>query len=345
MEDHIKYMKRALELAQHGLGFVSPNPLVGCVIVHNSLIIGEGFHQLYGGPHAEVNAIHSVKNQPLLSSSIMYVTLEPCSHFGKTPPCADLIISHRIPKVVICNLDPNPLVAGKGIEKLKNAGITVVTGVLEDQGRFINRRFFTYIEKKRPYIILKWAQTNDGFIDLKRESHEAPLKISDALNSKTVHQWRMEEDAIWIGKNTIVMDNPSLTTRKVVGRNPVRITYDRSNSLESNFNFFQQNAQQIIFNHEKNMTVGQSTWIKLKENNIEQMISSLLDYKIQSIMVEGGTHLLNLFIENDMWDEARISKHKSLVVEKGVEAPTLLSGYLNKVTDESAMIVEYYRNE
>ena len=214
------YMHRALELARNGAGKVSPNPMVGCVIVHNGTIIGEGWHQQFGGPHAEPNAIAAVNNQELLKDATLYVTLEPCAHFGKTPPCAHLIIEKQIPRVVVCNLDPNPLVAGKGIKLLKDAGIEVKTGILAQEGAFLNRRFFTYINHKRPFIILKWAETADGFVA--RENYDSKW-ISNALSRKLVHKWRTEEDAILVGKNTALYDNPQLTSRDWEGKNPISV--------------------------------------------------------------------------------------------------------------------------
>ncbi|HET9131456.1 MAG TPA: bifunctional diaminohydroxyphosphoribosylaminopyrimidine deaminase/5-amino-6-(5-phosphoribosylamino)uracil reductase RibD, partial [Terriglobia bacterium] len=212
-------MRRCFDLALKGIGSVSPNPLVGCVITHNDEIIGEGWHKKYGGPHAEVNAIASVADQSLLPSATVYVNLEPCSHHGKTPPCADMLVAHRVKKVVISNVDSNELVAGKGIEKLRNAGIEVVTSILESEGRDLNRRFFTFMEQRRPYIILKWAQTTDGFMS--RGSYD-PSRISNELTQQLVHRWRSEEDAFLVGTQTAAVDNPKLNVREWTGRNPVR---------------------------------------------------------------------------------------------------------------------------
>jgi diaminohydroxyphosphoribosylaminopyrimidine deaminase/5-amino-6-(5-phosphoribosylamino)uracil reductase len=219
-------MQRCFQLAENGLGYVAPNPLVGCVIVCDGKIISEGFHQQYGLNHAERNAILHVADKDLLKKSILYVNLEPCSHFGKTPPCADLIIERKIPKVVVSNLDSNPEVAGKGIERLQNAGIEVITGVLENQGRFLNRRFFTHIEKKRPYIILKWAKSLDGFM-----SSETERWITNEAMRNLVHKWRSEESAIMVGTNTVSTDNPKLNVRAYFGKNPLRITIDKNHRL------------------------------------------------------------------------------------------------------------------
>ncbi len=229
------FIQRTFELAQSGIGQVSPNPRVGAVVVHDEKIIGEGWHKKYGEAHAEVNAIHSVKDQSLLQESTIYVNLEPCSHFGKTPPCADLLIRHQVKKVVVCNNDPNPLVSGQGIAKLLNAGIEVVTGVLETEGRKLNKRFFTFVEKQRPYIILKWAQTVDGFVA--RENYESKW-ISNDFSRQLVHQWRSEEDAVLVGTKTAAHDNPKLDVRDWSGRNPVRVVIDRFLRLSATLHLF-----------------------------------------------------------------------------------------------------------
>jgi diaminohydroxyphosphoribosylaminopyrimidine deaminase / 5-amino-6-(5-phosphoribosylamino)uracil reductase len=293
-------MQRALQLAEIGRGNVSPNPMVGCVIVHNGLIIGEGWHQKYGDWHAEVNAVESVVDKTLLQEATVYVTLEPCSHFGKTPPCADLLVKHQVKKVVICNFDPNPLVAGKGIKKLQDAGIEAVTGVLEENGRKLNARFFTVIEKKRPYIILKWAETADGFIA--GENFEQ-VKISNALSHKLSHKWRSEEDAIMVGTNTALYDNPQLNVRNWTGRNPIRIVIDRNGRLPKNLHLFDDSVKTIIL-----------------KNPLQ--LDELQKEKIQSVIIEGGTKLLQSFIDVQFFDEIRVfSSQKQLY--KGILAPIL----------------------
>lgn len=293
-------MHRALQLAEIGRRNVSPNPMVGCVIVHNDLIIGEGWHQKYGDWHAEVNAVESVINKTLLSEATIYVTLEPCSHFGKTPPCADLLVKHQVKKVVICNFDPNPLVAGKGIKKLQDAGIEVVTGVLEKKGRMLNTRFFTVIEKQRPYVILKWAETADGFIA--GENFEQ-VKISNALSHKLSHKWRSEEDAIMVGTNTALYDNPQLNVRNWTGRNPVRIVIDRNNRLPQNLHLFDGSVKTIIL-----------------KNPLQ--LDELQKEKIQSVIIEGGTKLLQSFMNENIFDEIRVFRSKKQLF-KGVLAPFL----------------------
>lgn len=293
-------MLRALQLAEIGRGSVSPNPMVGCVIVHNDVIIGEGWHKKYGDWHAEVNAVKSVKDKTLLAEATAYVTLEPCSHFGKTPPCADLLVKHQLKKVVICNYDPFPLVAGKGIQKLLDAGIEVVTGVLEQKGRQLNARFFTVVEKNRPYIILKWAETADGFIA--GENFEQ-IKISNALSHKLSHKWRSEEDAIMVGTNTALYDNPRLNVREWTGRNPVRIVIDRSNRLPKELHLLDDSVKTLILS-------DPFAWEEYQKE------------KIQSIIVEGGTQLLQSFIDAELFDEIRVFRSQKQL-KKGILAPVL----------------------
>jgi diaminohydroxyphosphoribosylaminopyrimidine deaminase/5-amino-6-(5-phosphoribosylamino)uracil reductase len=302
-------MQRALELAKHGQLHVSPNPMVGCVIVYQGEIIGEGYHTAYGKPHAEVNAIASVKNKELLKESTLYVTLEPCSHFGKTPPCADLIIENKIPHVVVAVLDPNPKVQGNGIEKLKKAGCKVETGILEKEAKELNKRFFCFHERKRPYIILKWAQTLDGFLDCNergRKNRENYWITNDYLRYK-VHQWRAEEDAIFAGANTILHDNPQLNVRYSAGKNPVRATFF-SKLTNTNFHIFDNSQMSIIFNLDEEEQRENTCFYKLTDkNNIwQEIIPKLYELKIQSLLVEGGQNTLQQLIDLNLWDEARI---------------------------------------
>ena len=293
-------MLRALQLAEIGRGTVSPNPMVGCVIVHNDLIIGEGWHKKYGDWHAEVNAVNSVKDKTLLAEATAYVTLEPCSHFGKTPPCADLLVNHQLKKVVICNNDPFLLVAGKGIQKLLDAGIEVVTGVLEEKGRQLNARFFTVVEKNRPYIILKWAETADCFIA--GEDFEQ-IKISNALSHRLSHKWRSEEDAIMVGTNTALHDNPRLNVREWTGRNPVRIVIDRNKRLPKDLHLFDDSVKTLILS-------DPFSWEEYQKE------------KLQSIIIEGGTQLLQSFIEAELFDEIRVFRSQKQL-KKGILAPVL----------------------
>lgn len=313
-------MKRALELAESGRGFVSPNPMVGCVIVHEDQIIGEGFHEIYGGPHAEVNAINAVKNPELLSESIAYVSLEPCAHWGKTPPCANLLAEKGLKKVVIGALDSNPLVGGKGVEILRNAGIEVVAGVLEKEARMQNRRFFTQIEKKRPYVILKWAQSKDGFV---ARSDYSSKWISNARSRQLVHKWRAEEDAILVGKNTANYDNPSLTVRDWTGKNPLRLVIDTNLELPEGLNLFDRTVPTICYNSVKSEKSNNLEFVKLKPGfELREILEDLNSRKIQSLIVEGGSFVLNKFMEEDLWDEARVFTGPAEFGE-GISAPTL----------------------
>ena len=315
------FMQRALQLAQLGAGTVSPNPMVGCVIVHNGKIIGEGYHQKYGDAHAEVNAVNAVSDKSLLSESDIYVTLEPCSHFGKTPPCADLLIKYKFKKVIVCNYDPNPLVAGQGIEKLRQAGIEVEVGLLEEEGRELNKRFFTYIEKKRPYIILKWAESADGFIA--KKNYEA-VQISNLLSRRFVHKMRSEEDAIMIGTNTVKYDNPTLNTRFWTGKNAIRVLIDRELSLSKNLHVFDNSQKTICYNSLKDEIIENNIFVRTPLNtSIEPFIlEDLYQRKIQSIIIEGGTILLQSFIDLGLWDEAFILKSE-IILEQGIDAPKI----------------------
>jgi len=317
--NHTLYMRRALELAEWGRGYVSPNPKVGCVIVHQDRIIGEGWHRSYGGPHAEVHAINSVENQSLLPESTVYVTLEPCAHWGKTPPCANLLVEKKVKKVIIAAVDSNPLVGGKGIEILKNAGIAVETGVLEEEARWQNRRFFTQIEKQRPYVILKWAQTEDGLVA--RENFDSKW-ISNAQSRQLVHKWRAEEDAILVGKNTAAYDNPRLDVRDWVGKNPIRVVLDSRLGLPKNLNLFDQSIPTLIFNTVKSETIENLQWIRLSEINPKVILKELHSRKIQSLIVEGGSQVLSQFIESGLWDEARVFTAPTRF-DRGISAPTL----------------------
>ncbi len=305
-----KYIQRCLELAKLGLGNAAPNPMVGSVIVHNDKVIGEGYHHKAGEAHAEVNAINSVKDQSLLKDSTIYVNLEPCAHYGKTPPCADLIVEKKIPRVVIGCVDPFAEVAGKGIEKLRNAGCDVKVGVLEKESIELNKRFFTFHKKKRPYIILKWAETIDGYIDVVRKSTDPvePYWITNDLAKKLVHKWRTEETAFMIGTNTARNDNPRLTAREWNGRNPVRIVLDRNLSLATNLHIFNEEATTIIFNTVKTEDVRNIKFVKVDFNNflLNDVLKSLYELDIQSVVVEGGRQLLTSFIDQNLWDEARV---------------------------------------
>ncbi|MCF1192623.1 bifunctional diaminohydroxyphosphoribosylaminopyrimidine deaminase/5-amino-6-(5-phosphoribosylamino)uracil reductase RibD [Mangrovimonas sp. AS39] len=297
MKIHEKYINRCIEIAKNGLGTTRPNPMVGCVIVRNDQVIGEGFTSPFGGPHAEVNAINSVKDESLLKESTLYVTLEPCSHFGKTPPCSDLIIDKGIPQVVIGTIDTHSKVAGKGIEKLMRAGCDVVVGVLEKECQEHHKRFFTFHNKQRPYIILKWAQSADGFLSPSEKDEKKPVWITNSYSRQLVHKWRTEEHAILVGYNTVIEDNPSLTARDWKGLNPIRVVLDKFNSLEKSFD---------IFNNEANTIIVSDKDIDFNKKPIEQLAQLLFQKEIQSIIIEGGSKTLQMFLDEGLWDEARI---------------------------------------
>lgn len=323
-----KYMHRCLQLATNGKGFVAPNPMVGAIIVHNDKIIGEGYHRRYGEAHAEVNAINSVKDKSLLKESTIYVSLEPCSHHGKTPPCAQLIIDYQIPRVVIACLDPYPKVSGRGLKMLQDAGITVSVGVLEQQANELNKDFFTAQTKQRPYIYLKWAQTKDGYIDRERVENQKPqpTPISNDFSRMLVHKMRSEIPAIMIGTNTAVNDNPSLTTRFWYGKNPIRIVIDRTGRIPSNYNLFDGTVKTIIFTankvDSKQKTNIDFIQIQFNEDTLRTIFSILKDYKINAVLVEGGNQLLQSLINQHLWNEAYI-EIANIEFEKGVCAPII----------------------
>ena len=314
-------MKKCLELAKKGMGYVSPNPMVGCVVVFNNQIIGEGYHQEYGTSHAEVNAIENVKDKSLLKKSTLYVNLEPCAHFGKTPPCTNLIIESEIPKVVIGCIDSYSEVSGKGIEKMKNTGIEVIVGVLEKESRELNKRFFTFHEKKRPYVILKWAESKDGFIAPKNQNK--PFWMTSSESKKLVHKWRAEEEAILVGRITAKKDNPSLTVREVAGSNPIRIIIDKNLKLSSDLNLFNSEAKTIIFNTIKSEETGTNQFVKIDFNYlIENILEELHKQNIQSVIIEGGSTTLQSFVDANIWDEARIFTANKLF-SHGLKTPII----------------------
>jgi diaminohydroxyphosphoribosylaminopyrimidine deaminase/5-amino-6-(5-phosphoribosylamino)uracil reductase len=341
MTVHEQYMRRCIELAQLGAGEVSTNPMVGAVVVCDGKIIGEGYHKKFGGPHAEVNAINSVKNPELLSKSEIYVSLEPCAHFGKTPPCADLIISKHIPKVYVGTLDPFSKVDGKGIQKLKAAGIEVVTGILEKECQELNKRFFTSVNLKRPYVILKWAQSADGFIDKDFKS----TKISNSLTNILNHKWRSEEDAILVGRKTASVDNPSLTNRLWTGKNPVRVVLDKSLKLSKNLNLFDDSVTTIVFTeHDVTESCSKTVYHKIDfSNNLAQnILTALNDMKIQSLIVEGGALTHQLFLESNLWDEIRIFQSDD-ILENGTKAVLPKGKLVTKENVENNKLL-IYRN-
>lgn len=302
-------MHRCMQLAENGLGRTAPNPLVGCVITYNGKIIGEGYHRYYGGAHAEVNAIASVKDASLLPKATLYVNLEPCSHYGKTPPCTELIIKKQIPRIVIANTDPYAEVSGSGIRKLKAAGREVISGVLEKEGQWLNRRFFTFHTRQRPYLILKWAESTDGYLDARRREKDGqkPAWLTNQAAKHMVHKWRNEEQAVLVGQNTALLDNPRLNIREWQGHNPVRVLIDPELKVSTDANIFDKNAQTLIFNHQREADTGNINYIRVSVET--DMISGILDrlyqLKIHSVIIEGGAYVLNRFIAANMWDEAR----------------------------------------
>lgn len=337
-------MYRCIELAKLGAGNTAPNPMVGCVVVHNGKIIGEGYHQKHGEAHAEVNAINSVKNPGLLKESTLYVTLEPCSHFGLTPPCSDLIIEKEISKVVIGTIDPYAKVAGNGIRKLEKAGVNVTVGILENECRELNKRFFTFHEKKRPYIILKWAQTLDGFIDIERSEKDfgEPTWITGSLALRLVHKIRSEEDAILVGRNTVEKDNPSLSVRHWTGKNPARLVTDKHLKLSESLNLFDQSEQTLVFNATKDEVDNNVSWIKIDYNqdSISQIISELYQRNIQSVIVEGGKQLLESFIKNNLWDEAHLFVGNKFF-HNGIKAPQLKGEIISSESLDNDQLVVF----
>lgn len=340
------YMRRCFELARKGLGMTRTNPLVGAVIVHEDRIIGEGFHHEFGGPHAEVNAIRSVADASLLSQSTLYCSLEPCSHHGKTPPCSMLISRRGIRRVVVSNMDPFPSVNGQGIKQLEDSGIEVISGCLEEEGFHLNRRFFHYINYRRPYVILKWAQTADGFIDLEREpgDQEGPTWISNEVCRTLVHKWRSEESAIMVGTNTVLTDNPRLNTRRWTGANPVRITLDRKGRLADSAHMLDGSQDTIVFTGVDRNYSGKTRTVHADPSyELVDVMEELFDQQILSILVEGGAQLHNSFLESGLWDEARVYTGK-MSFSQGVKAPEI-----NEKPDELINIgdarLEVFRNK
>ncbi|WP_040279957.1 bifunctional diaminohydroxyphosphoribosylaminopyrimidine deaminase/5-amino-6-(5-phosphoribosylamino)uracil reductase RibD [Psychroserpens damuponensis] len=361
MKTHDIYIQRCIDIAKNGLGTTAPNPMVGAVIVHHNTIIGEGYTSAYGGPHAEVNAINSVENKTLLNDATLYVTLEPCSHFGKTPPCSDLIIKHNIANVVIGCVDDNPEVAGKGIAKLKAAGCNVTVGVLEAECKQHHQRFFTFHNKKRPYIILKWAETANGFIAPSQRDEKKPVWITNAHSRQLVHKWRAEEQAILVGTNTVLEDNPSLTVRDWTGNNPIKVVIDRALKLSNDHAVFEDTLDTIIFYEDKdtfekpfktetgwtvhspnskfgNGIYHQIDWSK-KHEIAQQLCNALYKSDINSIIIEGGAKTLQTFIDENLWDEARVFKGP-VTFKNGITSPKFQGMLISeqKITDDTLHI-------
>ncbi len=341
------YMKRALQLARNGLGSSAPNPMVGAVIVYKNRIIGEGYTSAYGGPHAEVNAINAVRDKELLSEAILYVTLEPCSHHGKTPPCVDLIVKQKIPKVIIGVLDPHDKVAGKGVKRLKDAGCKVTVGVLAKECEDHHSRFLTFHKKQRPYIILKWAETKDGFIapEKNKRSREAqPYWISNKYARQLVHKWRSQEQAILVGTNTVLHDNPMLNVRQWFGKSPIRIVLDKDLKIKGNYHILDQSVKTIIFTEVKD----KSQWlngidyevIDFTKNRPQQICEVLHKHNITSVLIEGGAQTLQSFIDADLWDEVRVVAGKTNFGD-GLKAPKFAGNIVRTLEVEGDSITIY----
>ncbi|PKH66154.1 bifunctional diaminohydroxyphosphoribosylaminopyrimidine deaminase/5-amino-6-(5-phosphoribosylamino)uracil reductase RibD [Flavobacterium sp. ALD4] len=332
MKIHEKYIERCIQLAKNGLGTTYPNPMVGSVIVYKDTIIGEGWHKKAGEPHAEVNAINSVKDKSLLKKATIYVSLEPCSHFGKTPPCSDLIIKNEIPQVVIGTIDPNIKVAGNGIKKLIEAGINVTVGILENECHGLNKRFFTFHQQKRPYVILKWAESQDGFIAPKVKSEQKPVWITNSYSRQLVHKWRSEEQAILVGTQTVIDDNPKLDVRDWTGNNPTRIVLDQNNRIAENTHVFDNQVKTIVFSKTKTNAIKENLIFEIvdfEKNMASQVTDAMYKHQIQSVIIEGGQQTLQTFIDANLWDEARIFKGNIHLIE-GTKAPKLNWSYLEK---------------
>ena len=322
MQTHQHFMQRCIDIARNGLSLVMPNPSVGAVVVVGGQIVAEGVTSAYGGAHAEVNAINAVKDLSVLERATLYVSLEPCSHFGKTPPCADLVIKHKIPRVVVGCLDPNPKVAGAGIQRMEASGIEVVINILEKECRESNKRFFCFHEKKRPYIILKWAQSCDGFIAPRIRNEQKPVFLTNQYSQQLVHKWRSQEMAILVGTKTVLDDNPTLTTRHYNGKNPVRIVLDADSKILQTAAVFDNQANTIALNKRN---------LDFSGNVATQICKILLDNNLQSVIIEGGTKTIQTFIDENLWDEARVFSAKIQLFE-GTKAPIFGVKFRDKIS-------------
>ncbi|MBX9892538.1 MAG: bifunctional diaminohydroxyphosphoribosylaminopyrimidine deaminase/5-amino-6-(5-phosphoribosylamino)uracil reductase RibD [Chitinophagaceae bacterium] len=343
MPNHQLYMQRCLDLAQRGAGRVAPNPLVGAVLVHEGRIIGEGWHQQYGGPHAEVHCVQSVlpQDQDFIKASTLYVSLEPCSHFGKTPPCVQLIIEQGIPHVVIAMRDPFAKVNGAGIRQLQEAGIEVTVGVMENEARALNKAFLTFHQQQRPLVTLKWAQTADGFIG----KTDTRLLISNENSNRLVHQLRATHAAILIGTNTAITDNPSLTNRHWPGPSPVRLVLDLQDRLPKELSMFHDGLPLTIFSVQRSGTEGLVNYVQLDANAaiIPQILHWCYEHGLNSLLVEGGAQLLQSFIQSGKWDEAIVITNTQLRAEDGIVAPELAKAALVKEINYATDSIQYFR--
>ena len=338
-----KYIRRCIQLASNGLCNAAPNPMVGAVIVHNDRIIGEGYHACCGQGHAEVNAIASVKERELLHEATIYVSLEPCSHYGKTPPCADLIVRTGIPRVVVGCVDPFSKVSGRGIQRLRDAGVEVKVGVLEKECQQLIRRFVTFNLKERPYITLKWAQSADGYIDVNR-TEGRPVVLSTPITSAYVHKQRAEHKAILVGRRTALLDNPSLTTRHWYGKNPLRLVIDRQLSLPTHLRLFDGQVETIVFTEHEKEDTHNLIYIRLdfSIDILPQIMTVLYERKIQSLLVEGGSHLLQSFIDSELWDEIYV-EHAEKILQEGVKSAVIPQGLAPKYEKRDQVTITHYQ--
>ncbi len=356
MNNDVTYIERCIQLAKLGAGFVAPNPMVGSVLVYKDRIVGEGYHQQYGKAHAEVNCISDAainytagvldneeSFEAILQMSTIYVSLEPCAHFGKTPPCADLIISKNIPRVVIGCRDPFKEVDGKGMEKLLAAGITVQSSVMEKACKELNKRFFTFHTRKRPYIILKWAQS----ADLQIAAADSGVFITNEITNRLVHKWRSEEASILVGTNTAMVDDPSLTNRLWSGNNPVRLVIDRNLRLHGSLKLFDGAVNTVVFNLQKHGETGNLMYYKIQHQLplARQVCDALYQLNIQSVLVEGGGRLIQSFIEESLWDEVRVITNEDLFIGKGIAAPGLNAANLTGSTKILSDTIRYFKFE
>lgn len=339
------YMARCLEIAKSGLPAAMPNPSVGAVLVYNDNIIGEGYTSAYGGAHGEVNAFASVKNKELIKDATLYVSLEPCSHYGKTPPCCDLVIAQQVKKVVVGMIDPFAKVAGNGIKRLQEAGIAVTVGVLENECWEVNKRFFTYHQKKRPYVILKWAQTNNGFIAPLHKKKQEPIWITNTYTRQWVHKLRSEEQAILVGTQTVLADNPKLNTRDYNGKSPIRVILDQHLKIDASFHVLDNSVKTIIINKSVTKQDKNTYWETIDFNLpiARQILNILYQHNIQSVIIEGGTITLQTFIDANLWDEAFVCQGNMINFEAGIKAPQL-SGHIKQIQSLKNDSITQYTN-
>lgn len=356
MDADEQFMQRCIDLARLGAGYVAPNPMVGSVLVHDGLIVGEGYHRKYGEAHAEVNCVEDARRrfakkpeqgesfESFAGRCTIYVSLEPCAHFGKTPPCADLIIRMKFQKVVVGCRDPFPLVDGKGIEKIRRAGIEVVTGVLESACRELNSRFFTFHQLRRPYIILKYAASADGFIAASADKRSF---ISNELSNRLVHRWRAEEAAILVGRNTAALDDPSLTTRLWPGKNPVRLVIDPQGRLSPQLKLFTDGQPTIVFTEKDKKDEGPVRFAKLSATDavVSQVMKAAHNLNLQSLLIEGGSFTLQQFIDAGLWDEARVITGNQVFLEGGTRAPSLINAAFIREEQAGTDTIRYFRNK